>query len=42
MKQKLVLFIMLMMSGLAIGQVQFTANVSKNKLGVNARLRVDF
>lgn len=42
MKQKLVLFIMLMMSGLAIGQVQFTANVSKNKLGVNERLRVDF
>lgn len=42
MKQKLVVFIMLMMSGLAIGQVQFTANVSKNKLGVNERLRVDF
>ena len=42
MKQKLVLFIMLLMSGLAIGQVQFTANVSKNTLGVNERLRVDF
>ena len=42
MKQKLVLFIMLMVSGLAVAQVQFTANVSKNKLGVNERLRVDF
>lgn len=42
MKNKLVLLIMLFVSSLAIGQVQFEAKVSKNKLGVNERLRVDF
>lgn len=42
MKQKLVLLIMFFVSSLAIGQVQFEAKVSKNKLGVNERLRVDF
>ena len=42
MKQQLVLFIMLLSSGLALGQVQFDAKVSKSKLGVNERLRVDF
>ncbi len=31
-----------MVSSLAIGQVQFEAKVSKNRLGVNERLRVDF
>ena len=33
---------MLLVSGLALGQVQFEAKVSKDKLGVNERLRVDF
>ncbi|WP_029038113.1 BatD family protein [Salinimicrobium xinjiangense] len=42
MKNKLVLLIMFMVSSLAIGQVQFEAKVSKNRLGVNERLRVDF
>jgi hypothetical protein len=42
MKNKLVLLLMFMVSSLAIGQVQFEAKVSKNKLGVNERLRVDF
>ncbi len=42
MKQKLLLLVMLLVSGLATSQVQFEAKVSKNKLGVNERLRVDF
>ncbi|WP_324719691.1 BatD family protein [Salinimicrobium sp. HB62] len=42
MKQKLLLLVMLLFSGLATSQVQFEAKVSKNKLGVNERLRVDF
>jgi len=42
MKHKLVLVMMLLASGFAIGQVQFEAKVSKDKLGVNERLRVDF
>ena len=42
MKQKLLLIVMLLVSGLATSQVQFEAKVSKNKLGVNERLRVDF
>ncbi|MHA6279122.1 BatD family protein [Salinimicrobium sp. CAU 1759] len=42
MKHKLLLLVMLMVSGLATSQVQFEAKVSKNKLGVNERLRVDF
>jgi hypothetical protein len=42
MKEKLLLIMMLLVSGLAIGQVQFEAKVSKDKLGVNERLRVDF
>jgi hypothetical protein len=42
MKQKLLLLVMLLVSGLATSQVQFEAKVSKDKLGVNERLRVDF
>lgn len=42
MKQQLVLFMMLLTCGLAMGQVQFEAKLSKSKLGVNERLRVDF
>lgn len=42
MKSKLVLLLMLMISSLATSQVQFEAKVSKDKLGVNERLRVDF
>ena len=42
MKHKLVLLMMLLVSSLAIGQVQFEAEVSKDRLGVNERLRVDF
>lgn len=42
MKNGLVLLIMLFISGFAIGQVQFETKVSKNRLGVNERLRVDF
>lgn len=41
MKNALVLLLFLI-SNLAVGQVQFEAKVSKNKLGVNERLRVDF
>lgn len=42
MKQQLVLLMILLVSSLALGQVQFEAKVSKDKLGVNERLRVDF
>ncbi|WP_029033053.1 BatD family protein [Salinimicrobium terrae] len=42
MKHKLLLLVMFLVSGFAIGQVQFEAKVSKDKLGVNERLRVDF
>lgn len=42
MKNGLVFLIMLFISSFAIGQVQFETKVSKNRLGVNERLRVDF
>ncbi|NJW52851.1 BatD family protein [Salinimicrobium oceani] len=42
MKTKLLLLFTLLVTGLATGQVQFEAKVSKSKLGVNERLRVDF
>lgn len=42
MRNTLVLFLMILVSNLALGQVQFDAKVSKSKLGVNERLRVDF
>ncbi|MDT0641995.1 BatD family protein [Zunongwangia sp. F363] len=43
MKLKLILISFLVMtSGLLQAQVQFEANVSKKKLGINERLRVDF
>ena len=34
--------VLLLISTFAAAQVKFEANVSKNKLGVNERLRVDF
>lgn len=42
MKNKILILLFLMISGLAGAQVQFDATVSKKKLGVNERLRVDF
>lgn len=42
MKNKILILIFMMVSGLAGAQVQFEAKLSKNKLGVNERLRVDF
>lgn len=37
-----ILFLLLVTSQLLFSQVEFTANVSKKKLGINERLRVDF
>jgi hypothetical protein len=37
-----ILFLLLLTSQLLFSQVEFTANVSKKKLGINERLRVDF
>jgi hypothetical protein len=37
-----ILFFLLVTSQLLFSQVEFTANVSKKKLGINERLRVDF
>lgn len=42
MKNKILILLFFMMSGIAGAQVQFEAKLSKSKLGVNERLRVDF
>ncbi len=42
MRNTLALLLMFLVSHFAIGQVQFDASVSKSKLGVNERLRIDF
>ncbi|MGB7786984.1 MAG: BatD family protein [Salinimicrobium sp.] len=42
MKNKILILLFLMVPLLAGAQVQFEAKASKNKLGVNERLRVDF
>ena len=42
MKNKILILLFLMIPVLAVAQVQFEAKASKNKLGVNERLRVDF
>ncbi len=42
MKNKILILLFLMIPVLAGAQVQFEAKASKNKLGVNERLRVDF
>ena len=42
MKQKILILLFFMVSGFAGAQVQFEAKLSKTKLGVNERLRVDF
>ena len=36
------LFLILLTTGIASAQIKFEAKVSKTKLGVNERLRVDF
>ena len=36
------LFLILVSTGIASAQIKFEAKLSKNKLGVNERLRVDF
>ncbi|MCB0456758.1 MAG: BatD family protein [Flavobacteriaceae bacterium] len=41
-KKVLYLFIFLLLGGLVQAQVQFEAKLSKKKLGINERLRVDF
>ena len=42
MKHKILILLFFMVSGFAGAQVQFEAKLSKDKLGVNERLRVDF
>ena len=42
MSKKLIVFFFLILSHSLIAQVQFEAKVSKNSLGVNERLRIDF
>lgn len=42
MKSKVLILFLLMLSSLANAQVKFEAEVSKNRLGINERLRVDF
>ncbi|GAB1857847.1 BatD family protein [Flavobacteriaceae bacterium MHTCC 0001] len=41
-KKHISTLVILLISGLAVAQVKFEAKVSKRKLGVNERLRVDF
>ena len=42
MKNNIILLFILLSSSLIFSQVKFEANVSKNKLGLNENLRVDF
>jgi hypothetical protein len=42
LRSHIIIFILSLCSGLAIGQVKFEAKVSKKKLGINERLRIDF
>lgn len=42
LKSNITLFILLLLSSTVIAQVKFEAKVSKSKLGINERLRIDF
>ena len=42
LKRDITLFILLLLSSTVIAQVKFEAKVSKSKLGINERLRIDF
>lgn len=42
LKRNITLFILLLLSSTVIAQVKFEAKVSKSKLGINERLRIDF